>query len=202
MNKNLYKRKKEKTMKTAIMKPLAIVVCAILLVAATVAGTVAFLTDQASVNNTFTVGSVEITLDEAKVTAYGVKDGESRVDKNVYKLIPGHSYLKDPTIHVKAGSENCYLFFEIENGLNGDATFDIKAADWTQIGTSGVYYYKAVAIAENDYVAFTAFELSNDINVADYKDAAIDVTAYAVQADGFANAEAAWTATFGAPPTP
>lgn len=199
MNKNLYKRKKEKTMKTAIMKPLAIVVCAILLVAATVAGTVAFLTDQASVNNTFTVGSVEITLDEANVTAYGVKDGESRVDKNEYKLIPGHSYLKDPTIHVQEGSENCYIFFKIENGLNGDATFDIDADNWTEIGTSGVYYYKAVAIAGEDYVAFTTFKLSNNINVANYENAEINVTAYAVQADGFANAEAAWTATFGAP---
>ena len=61
------------------MKALAILACAILLVIATIAGTVAYLTDTATVENTFTAGKVDITLDEANVTEYGVQDGDTRI---------------------------------------------------------------------------------------------------------------------------
>ena len=45
--------------------------CALLLVAAGVFGTLAYLTGTDTVNNTFTVGSVKITLDEGQVTTDG-----------------------------------------------------------------------------------------------------------------------------------
>lgn len=44
---------------------------AVLLVAASVMGTLAYLTSTDTVKNTFTVGKVAITLDEAEVTEYG-----------------------------------------------------------------------------------------------------------------------------------
>ena len=91
-------------------KALLLTLCAVLLVTASVLGTMAFLTSTAKVENTFTVGSVKITLDEAKVTTDGKPvEGAARVAENSYKLMPGHTYTKDPTIHVDAASEDCFI---------------------------------------------------------------------------------------------
>ena len=98
-------------------KVLLLTLCAALLVCATVLATMAFLTDTAEVKNTFTVGNVDITLDEAKVTVYGKADGTDRVIENDYKLIPGKTYTKDPTVTVATGSEDCYLFVKVENDI-------------------------------------------------------------------------------------
>lgn len=91
-------------------KALLVVACALLLVAASVFGTMAYLTSTDTVTNTFTVGKVNIKLDEAKVDADGkpVTPAE-RVKENSYKLLPGHTYTKDPTVTVKAGSEASYV---------------------------------------------------------------------------------------------
>ena len=90
-------------------KALLLALCAVLLVAASVLGTMSYLTSQDEVTNTFTVGSVSITLDEAKVNTDGtyVTDKDNRTDTNDYHLLPGHSYIKDPTIHVAQNSEDC-----------------------------------------------------------------------------------------------
>ncbi len=90
-------------------KALALALCAVLLVVGTVFATMAYLTSTDTVVNTFTVGKVSITLDETDVDLYGVQDGETRVETNEYKLIPGHEYVKDPTVHVAADSEESYI---------------------------------------------------------------------------------------------
>lgn len=96
-------------MKTA-KKAMLMTLCAIILVVATVFGTMAYLTASDEVNNTFTVGNVKITLDEAKVDTNGsLVTGAARVKENSYKLLPGHTYTKDPTIHVDAASEDCFI---------------------------------------------------------------------------------------------
>lgn len=85
--------------------------CAVLLVAVSVVGTFAYLTDRDVVTNTFTVGAVGLSLDEAEVNLDGTyKNGhDTRVKGNAYKLIPGHTYYKDPTVTVDAGSEAAYV---------------------------------------------------------------------------------------------
>ena len=99
-------------------KTLALLFCAVLIAAVSVFTTVAFLKDSDSVKNTFTVGKVAITLDEAKVDEYGTAvAGASRVQGNSYKLIPGHEYKKDPTVHFAAGSEASYLFVRVDDGI-------------------------------------------------------------------------------------
>ena len=91
-------------------KALLLTLCAVVLVIATVFGTMAYLTSTDEVKNTFTVGSVKITLDEAKVTPDGKPVANAaRVTENSYKLMPGHTYTKDPTIHVDAASEDCFI---------------------------------------------------------------------------------------------
>ena len=70
------------------------VLCAAALVVASVLGTMAYLTSKTGpVTNTFTVGNVNITLDETDVTPMGVKDTDTKVTENSYKLIPGHTYI-------------------------------------------------------------------------------------------------------------
>lgn len=91
-------------------KILALLLCAVLLVGASIAGTVAYLTSQDEVVNNFTVGQVKISLDEAKVNSAGepLRD-QPRVQTNDYHLLPGHYYSKDPQVHVTADSEDCYV---------------------------------------------------------------------------------------------
>lgn len=91
-------------------KVLVVVLCAILLVVGSVMGTLAYLTDRQAVVNTFTVGDVDIKVDETPVTPDGEPiPGEDRVEENEYHLIPGQSYTKDPTMTVVKGSEESYV---------------------------------------------------------------------------------------------
>lgn len=95
-------------------KALLLTLCAVLLVAASVLGTMAYLTSSAEVKNTFTVGKVEIKLDEAKVNADGIpEEGAARVTANSYKLMPGTTYTKDPTVTVLNGSEESYVRMKV-----------------------------------------------------------------------------------------
>lgn len=92
-------------------KALLLTACALVLVIGSVFGTLAYLTSQDSVKNTFTVGNVAITLDEADVKEDGTyeEDHDTRVDANEYHLLPGHTYIKDPTVTVEADSEDAYV---------------------------------------------------------------------------------------------
>ena len=186
-------------------KALLLTICALLLVAASVLGTMAYLTSRDNVVNTFTVGAVKITLDEAEVAADGTPvTPAARVKANSYHLLPGRTYTKDPTVHVDNGSENCWLFVKVENGIAAiedsanTIAAQLTANGWTAVtGTTDVYAYsRAVSKGENVRV-FDTFRISGDVNaatLANYANATVTVTAYAVQADGFATAEAAWTA--------
>ena len=88
--------------------------CAVLLVVASVMGTIAYLTSTDAVKNTFTVGNVSIKLDEAKVTEDGkIVEGADRVHENDYKLLPGLTYTKDPTVTVENGSEESYVRMKV-----------------------------------------------------------------------------------------
>lgn len=88
--------------------------CAVLLVVASVMGTIAYLTSTDAVKNTFTVGNVAIKLDEAKVTEDGkIVEGADRVHENDYKLLPGLTYTKDPTVTVENGSEESYVRMKV-----------------------------------------------------------------------------------------
>ena len=90
-------------------KALLLTLCAVLLVAASVLGTMAYLTSTDTVTNTFTVGKVEIKLDETDVT----NPTGPRVQANSYKLMPGTTYTKDPTVTVLKGSEDSYVRMKV-----------------------------------------------------------------------------------------
>ena len=178
----------------------------IMLLALAVMGTYAYLTSETTpAHNTFTVGNVEISLTEAAVDEYGDEDttATERVKENTYKLIPGHSYTKDPTIFVTDDSEDCYVFAKVEDGLaeiEGEDTIAeqlVNSYGWTALpGVDGVYYQEATG--GDVLTVFSYFTIKDDADVSGYGDAAIDITGYAVQKDGFPTAADAWAATFGA----
>ena len=177
------------------------VLCAAALVVASVLGTMAYLTSQDAVENTFTVGKVAITLDEAKVTDAGDPVvGADRVKTNTYKLIPGHEYTKDPTVHVTAGSEDSWLFVKVVDeiaGIEADTTVaaQMAANGWTAVeGETNVYAYKATVTSGQDIKVFENFTIKGDAAVADYAGKTITIEAYAIQADGFTTAADAWKA--------
>jgi len=188
-------------------KALLMTLCAVLLVAASVLGTMAYLTSTTGpVTNTFSIGKIAITLDEAPVNVYGEVVEGARCTENQYKLVPGHTYTKDPTVHVTdENSENSWIFVKVVNGIAaieaaGDTTIAAQIEkDWTKLdGVANVYYQEYTKQeAAKDFVVFNSFTVKNDISETDletYKDASITITAYAVQQDGFDTAKAAWTA--------
>lgn len=181
-------------------KALILVLCAVVLISVTVLGTMAYLTDNAKVENTFTVGKVAITMVESKVDKYGVKltgADAGTTTANQYKLLPGKTYVKDPTITVASDSENCWLFVKIENGLGANGTINGLAVNgWTQITGTDYWKYKETVAANATVKVFDTFTFGN-ADPAEYENKNITITAYAIQAEGFASAELAWTALSG-----
>lgn len=214
-------------------KTLLIVLCAVLLVTASVLGTLAYLTSTDDVVNTFTVGKVQIVLDEAKVNPDGTLvtgTGAGRGDANDYHLLPGHEYDKDPTVTVLEGSEECYVRMLVTidhqtqidsivalNNMMSSVFTGYDSTAWPLFGTTHdtaantrtyeFRYYKTVAAPANaatpgaDDVAlkslFTGITAPNTLTNADLEkldDLEIKIVAQAIQADGFADAAAAWTA--------
>ena len=182
-------------------KALLLSLCAVLLVVASVMGTMAYLTDSAEVKNTFTVGKVNITLDEAPVDTNGnVIDGDRRT-QNQYLLVPGQSYTKDPIVHVTAGSENSWIFVEVTNTL---ASFEaegntiakqISDNHWEAVpNTTNVYYKEYTGNGTAiDYPVFGSFKLSDTANKTNGWGTIppITIKAYAVQHSGL-TVEEAW----------
>lgn len=208
-------------------KTILMLLCAVLLVTASVTGTMAYLSADDSVENTFTIGNVTIDLKEYDVyPETGKKNPASTTDTGLtdIKLVPGRTIEKNPFVTVTGGSEKCWLFVKVENGLaafeDKDATIESQIlkedadgnAVWTKLeGAAGVYYKVVDADDENQvFDVFTSVTIADNANEGTNKEAwnAIDsgdkitVTAYAIQYEGFdaadktelENAEAAWKA--------
>lgn len=178
-----------------------------------IGGTLAYLTSTDSVTNTFTIGNVNITMDEASVNPDGtlVSTADNRTDNNDYHLMPGHTYIKDPTVKVTAGSEDCYLFVKIDNQISaieakGDTTIAAQMATngWKVVdATNGVYVYaegdadKTAVSASASKVVFSQFVIADNADLTAYAPTtkpvdgkevtikkSISLTAYAIQKDG------------------
>ena len=206
-------------------KALLLTLCAVLLVAASVLGPMAYLTSSDTVTNTFTVGSVAIKLDEAQANTDGtLVPNAERVKANSYKLLPGHTYNKDPMVTVLSGSEPSYVkmtvTFSKANEL--DAIFAPGGADLTKIfngydpanwiykgnttdatantRTYAFWYKEAVGAPTADVALdalFDSITVPGSVTkeqLATIEGMTITVNAYAIQADGFADAGAAWAA--------
>ena len=213
-------------MKNSKLRKVLLLACsAVLLVCLSVGATFAYLTSTDSVTNTFTVGNVQIKLDEAKANPDGsLVANADRVKANSYKLLPGHTYNKDPMVTVLKGSESCYVKMTVtfSKAAELDAIFAPNGADMTSIfkgydSTNWIYkgntkdtenntrtyefwYKEAVAAPTADVALDALFDqivvpgTITNTQLATIEGMTITVNAYAIQADGFADAAAAWTA--------
>ena len=82
----------------------AILLCVTLVALAAIGATFAYLTDTKSVNNTFTMGNVKITLDETDIK----NPSGTRVTSNEYNVYPGAVVTKDPIVH-NVGANAAYI---------------------------------------------------------------------------------------------
>lgn len=109
-------------------KSLALVLALAMIVVCVVGGTLAWLIAETdSVTNTFTVGDINITLAETKTD---------------FKMIPGYTIAKDPTVTVVKDSEKCYLFVKVVESTNLKQFISYTVDNgWTALtGVDGVYY--------------------------------------------------------------
>ena len=222
----MHGRRRARPERKNMKKKLLIMSVAMVLVCAFAVGmTIAYLTSTDEVVNTFTVGNVQIKLDEAKVTPDGtIVPNVDRVKTNSYKLIPGHTYNKDPMVTVLEGSESSYIKMTVtfSNSRELDAIFAPTGADLTSIfkgydstnwickgntedttantRTYEFWYKEAVAAPTADVALDALFDsitvpgTITNAQLATIANMTITVNAYAIQADGFADAEAAWAA--------
>lgn len=115
-------------------KTVALLLALVMVFGAAVGGTIAWLTaTTAEVKNTFTVGNIDIDLDES--------------DDLDLKMVPGKDITKDPEVTVKANSEACWLFVKIDKSSNlKDFISYTVDSGWTQLkdkdgnDVAGVYY--------------------------------------------------------------
>jgi len=177
-------------------KKFMLMVSALVLVAAmAIGGTLAYLTAQTeAITNTFTVGNITMDLDEKNAT----DPNGDRVKANTYKIYPGVTVDKDPTVHVNKGSEPCWVYVCIDNQVNGAvaeaAAYNIDTGKWTFVvteGTKTLYKYNTVVDAsaqKQDLTVFTQVTFSGEKLTADnvnmVQGKTITVDAYAHQSVG------------------
>ena len=197
----------------SMKKILALVLCMVLVAGLSIGGTLAWITAKTNpLTNTFTVGNITINLDEAKVEN-GVASTTERVTAgNAYKLIPGTSYVKDPTVTVKAGSEKCYLFVEFKEEGNASTYLTYASKLDTQNGwtkgngtkiPSNVWYRTVEASGEDqswellvkntDGTGITVKNTVTETNMTAASAAKLTYTAYAVQFVNMNDAADAWS---------
>ncbi len=204
-------------------KKIIIISCAILLMIISVVGTVAFLTDRQESTNTFTIGNVEIDLDETAVDTNGVAiPNADRVIENEYHLLPGKTYTKDPQVTIEKDSEDSYIrmlltitnYNELKTVLGENFKPENCITGWDQEKwlitnktennddtiTYEFRYYKVVngkngkVKLEPLFKNFTVPATLNSEELNAFKNSEIKVVAHAIQASGFTNANDAWNA--------
>lgn len=187
--------------KTVGKRSVAALAAVILVIGCVLGGTLAYLVSKpAAKTNVFTVGKVEADLTETN------RD---------YHIVPGSNIQKDPKAVVKAGSEDCYLFVQINEAnwptateANGGARkVDWKIADgWETVEVEGetkVYVRKVSASADEqsfpilkDNQVTVSANLTKDELTAYYGETAVKpeltFTVYAVQQANVATAADAW----------
>lgn len=169
---------------------LAVMICVTAMLCLSLFSTLAYLTDTSAITNVFTLGKVDIEMDETLVDQEGnpvdkngdpIPDGADVVrteEGNTYRLIPGAEYLKDPIVTVKAGSEKSYVrtILTVTNydvlklvmdkhGINDFAAmidWDQNNSDWEYIG----YHIDNT----KDTISFE-FRYRDKVNHKDYVDA-------------------------------
>lgn len=200
------------------MKKKLVTVCLVACMALTAVagGTLAYFTDTKEATNTFTVGDVEITLNEDNW------DGENA------KLVPHATIKKDPSVTLTSGSENAWVFVELEIGEGLESmmeatkpesanTLHQKFEAWVKNGELAginanwkfveekdnkiVYRYTDAATApKTTETLFDTVVVPDELESTDVENATgnknIVITAKAIQAEGIETADKAFSELF------
>lgn len=211
------------TKKKILVLALTVAMVAIL----AIGGSLAYFTDNKTATNTFTMGNVQIALDETDI-----KNPEGdRVTENEYDVYPGAVVTKDPIVH-NTGKNGAYIraTVNVSNWMNlvsayypdfketfpndgykaalnllvgelgeGWSVVDVEAGDTFTIGqfdAKFVLKYDGVLASGADTTAMFQKVIVpagiDNANANSFKE--IKIKAQAMQADGFANWEAAFAA--------
>lgn len=216
MSKNLARRSKG-------FKVMTLVLAFVLVIGASVAGTLAWLTAQSeTVTNTFTSAELFGTDGSFTLWEHKAEDGDGdgvytlnssvEVTTNTYDILPGVNIPKDPTVDVVNLEEHAYLYIKVTGTLPTGLSYSIDSDNWTELtGYDGMYVYSGEN-AENNIIkatdvakeSFTATILTDNqiVVTSDYSGTSVDITlsfdAYMVQATGNGgSAAAAWANTYG-----
>ena len=154
-------------------RSVALLVAIALLIGCAAGGTMAWLTMKTdSVVNTFTTSDVSITLTETEGGA-----------NHEFKMVPGATIDKDPTVTVKAGSEACWVFVKVKENNRVAGTeynfydYTINNTYWTKLdgvslAAGETVYYRAqdtVANSDAEYPVLSGDQVtvSNKVTKAD-----------------------------------
>ncbi|MEG2420712.1 MAG: SipW-dependent-type signal peptide-containing protein [Oscillospiraceae bacterium] len=215
------------------MKKKSLLLAALSLVmvgAIAVGGTMAYFTAEKTVANTFSVGNVAITLDEAKVTkdpatsTWTADPTAPRVTENKYESVyPGATLPKDPTVTLTAGSSDAYVRVRVvidsakawkaaceKHGVTLEDIFlEHPAAQWSRVSyvwnaddtVTLVYNLNTkLSRAVNAVSTATLFQSVRipspftSAEMAAIGGFSMNLTAEAIQAEGFTDSAAAFAA--------
>lgn len=156
-----------------------------------IGGTLAYFTDKDSRSNVVTLGHVMGTLTETDEH----KRDDNTTGKDYSNVKPGDVLAKDPTVKLKADSQDAYVRVKLDySGLTQEQAADIEAALDIQEGWAksedGYYYYSEVlSNRENAVKSATVFtkvtipvKWGNEMAEKTFN---IDARAEFIQADNF-----------------
>lgn len=162
-----------------------------------IGGTLAYFTDEDDATNTFTVGKVDIILDETDTDGSNTDPTtEGRDRANDYHLLPGEVHTKDPRVTVKANSEESYvrMLVTVKNIANLEAAITDKSyyADgvfllqmltngtwnedswafesYKEDGADGIYEFRHTSTVEKSATDTVLLPLFEEIALPDYLD--------------------------------
>jgi predicted ribosomally synthesized peptide with SipW-like signal peptide len=183
-------------------KTFVMILALVLVLGLAVGGTIAYLTATSSeVKNTFTVGKIEIKLEEH---SDGTSTGDVVTSRENIKVLPGSTVAKDPFVTVLSGSEKCYVYAKVVNSLavtRNSAATNVATltlgTGWTPVATKtadGVVttlykYGTEVDAATADQVlaaVFTQVKIADDVTseeLPSLQNKTIVIQAYAHQSD-------------------
>ena len=138
-------------------KTLLTIVLTVLACSLVMGATLALLIDKTgTIQNTFVAGDINITLTETK----GTPDTNNDSIRS-FKMIPGSTIPKDPTVTVLEGSEACYLFVQVVEGGNFDDYMTYTMAEgWTAVDEDNYpdLYYRTVGTVETTDISFSVLK--------------------------------------------
>lgn len=157
-------------------KKVAIGALSICLVAAmAIGGTMAFLTDSEQVTNNFSLGDLDITIDEPSWDDDGTPDdpGTPDVDESEpgdgEDLVPGDSKDKDPTVEAVEGDSYMRVVMTIKDRDTGDVITD---TDRLNLILQTIRYAEGNAIEEGKSYKLADLAAYSTVNSAFTKDTA------------------------------